>query len=31
MTEGEPLIHVESIVAGYVPGVNILDGASLDL
>jgi branched-chain amino acid transport system ATP-binding protein len=27
----EPLIHVDNVVAGYVPGVNILNGAELVL
>jgi branched-chain amino acid transport system ATP-binding protein len=27
----EPLIHVDNVVAGYVPGVNILNGADLVL
>ncbi len=27
----EPLIHVQNVVAGYVPGVNILNGAELVL
>ena len=27
----EYLIHVDSIRAGYVPGVDILDGCSLEL
>lgn len=32
MTESsELLVHVDSIVAGYVPGVNILNGASIEL
>ena len=28
---GEPLIRVDEVVAGYVPGVNILNGCSLEL
>ncbi|MFN0092498.1 MAG: ABC transporter ATP-binding protein [Acidimicrobiales bacterium] len=28
---GEPLLVAENLVAGYVPGVNILNGASLEL
>ncbi|MBF4160671.1 ABC transporter ATP-binding protein [Nocardioides acrostichi] len=28
-TEGTPLIHVDNVVAGYLPGVNILNGCSL--
>jgi branched-chain amino acid transport system ATP-binding protein len=31
MLMSEPLIHVENVVAGYVPGVNILNGAELVL
>jgi branched-chain amino acid transport system ATP-binding protein len=31
MLMSEPLIHVENVVAGYVPGVNILNGAELIL
>lgn len=27
----EPLVHVDHIVAGYVPGVNILNGCSLEM
>ena len=27
----EPLIHVDEVVAGYVTGVNILNGANLEL
>jgi len=27
----EPLIHVDEVIAGYVPGVNILNGANLEL
>jgi branched-chain amino acid transport system ATP-binding protein len=27
----EPLIHVDDVVAGYVPGVNILNGANLEV
>jgi ABC-type branched-subunit amino acid transport system ATPase component len=30
MAEG-PLIHVDDVIAGYVPGVNILNGCSLEL
>lgn len=31
MSEDGLLVHVQEVVAGYVPGVNILDGASLEL
>ena len=31
MTESGPLIQVDDIVAGYLPGVDILNGCSLDL
>ena len=27
----EPLIHVDEVIAGYVPGVPILNGANLEL
>jgi branched-chain amino acid transport system ATP-binding protein len=27
----EPLIHVDEVIAGYVPGVNILNGCTLEL
>lgn len=30
-TMAEPLIHVDNVIAGYVPGVNILNGANLEL
>ena len=29
--EGEPLLDAVDLVAGYIPGVNILNGASLTL
>ena len=29
--EGEPLLDAQNLVAGYIPGVNILNGASLTL
>ena len=29
--EGEPLLDAVDLVAGYIPGVNILNGASLPL
>lgn len=31
MTDSELIVHVDSVVAGYVPGVDILKGASLEL
>jgi branched-chain amino acid transport system ATP-binding protein len=31
MTDTELIVHVDSIVAGYVPGVYILNGASIEL
>ena len=31
MAETQPLLHADEIVAGYLPGVNILNGCSLDL
>lgn len=31
MTSGDPLLKADSLVAGYLPGVNILNGCSLDL
>jgi branched-chain amino acid transport system ATP-binding protein len=30
-TTGEPLLRADNLVAGYVPGVNILNGCDLDL
>ncbi|MFM8267752.1 MAG: ABC transporter ATP-binding protein [Ilumatobacteraceae bacterium] len=30
-TTGELVVHVDTVVAGYVPGVHILNGASLEL
>ncbi|HEY3484588.1 MAG TPA: ATP-binding cassette domain-containing protein, partial [Ilumatobacteraceae bacterium] len=31
ITTEHALVHVENVVAGYVPGVNILNGCSLEL
>lgn len=31
MTDATPLLHADNLVAGYVPGVNILNGCSLEL
>ncbi len=31
MTSGKPLLEADGLVAGYLPGVNILNGCSLDL
>ena len=31
MADRQPLLHADEIVAGYLPGVNILNGCSLDL
>ncbi|MDO8365114.1 MAG: ABC transporter ATP-binding protein [Actinomycetota bacterium] len=31
MSDDELIVHVDSVVAGYVPGVNILNGASIEL
>ncbi|MCY4194076.1 MAG: ATP-binding cassette domain-containing protein, partial [bacterium] len=31
MSTADPLIQVDDVVAGYLPGINILNGCSLEL